>query len=286
MRSVLAASPCLPRLAGRVSFLSARSLWTVPRTQEVLNQHRQVSDCVVTQNNRRVAHVVKSWRPSNLFQQLKSAKQVVLAPEVTAPVLTKWLKANNYEGPEVSFSFVSSHDLDALGAVHGRVVMRDIVHAVFSSADKDGDGLVSLIDMIKFSEEHGLELDSPWETFAEFDDDVTYDLNYGEFKTLLRDSSLLLSEGKDGHFGTLYVADSLLDIVVEEIFFKADADKTSSINLGELQEMWQQYWLGDADAAKSAFDKYSTAGALDLDAFQKLVVAENVVQPMSQHRQT
>lgn len=169
------------------------SSWTNATVQEKLNSHPWVADCVVGDAEHihgvsgNLAHVVplfqtrdlavvnhtlltKDLITENFFSDTepnaeKNYQESLLRySNVDADGLNEYLRDGGYEGAalqvlwctEVQLTNVFFHGYQR----HERMVLRDIVYAMFAEADTDGDGSITLAEFAPLCEKYGVDISS------------------------------------------------------------------------------------------------------------------------------
>ena len=255
-RAVLLARPTLRRGA-----------WTVAQetnVQELLNTHPAVAEAVIVDGT---AHVVPKWQ-----QQWRTEDGETLPLISDESDVRTWL-VEDCGVPEADALRVTFHgdaDSDEFRARrNARVVHRDLVRDVFDALDADSDGEI-------MREEFGKLMELvPSVTIADFADygqwvrqDGEWSLTYGEFKQLVVDKQLIVSEG-DGEF-TVHAG--LVSRVAAVMFAAADADADGEISRDECVALLRSYTVS-AEDAREAFDAYDANGdgLMDEAEFAKML---------------
>lgn len=258
-------------------------IWTSARAQEVLNRHKQVADCVVADMTYqegiggRLGLVVPVASPQIWLPFLTSGVKA----EVNEEDLQQWLKEHGYAGPSVDIRFLTSDELDdADVGDHGRrVVMRQLIRSIFDKIDADGDGHISFEEFQAFLRRHDIDEDSIIDHFHKQDTDQDYSLDYQQFKSVVRESKLLVAKGVDGHFTSFHVADQLYHLIAKEIFLHADEADLGYLELEDVVRVFELYYIGNAKQAAQAFAAYDVDkdGRIGPKEFGDLLAHEGVV---------
>eukprot|EP01048_Picozoa_sp_COSAG05_P002426 COSAG05_NODE_99_length_19400_cov_50.107559_15_plen_296_part_00 len=199
------------------------SSWTNATLQEKLNSHPWVADCVVDDAEHihgvsgNLAHVVPLFQTRGLagFTEDYSGDMEPNADKgyqegllrysnVDADGLNAYLKAGGYEGAALEVLWCTDAQLTNVffrgDQRHERMVLRDIIYAMFNEADTDGDGSITLAEFQPLCEKYGIDMSA----FHEADlGDTGAGGRVGLFASALtgRDSDAGLSGGDDYALG-------------------------------------------------------------------------------------
>ena len=306
------ASPPYTRAVKARRLLSSAP-WSPATVQEKVNTHPGVADCCVEDACHLhgvegvIAHIVPYWkaRGNQMFHESlteydvdtsKAGQQAMdMFADVNSEGLHEYLQGEGYSGPPLPVLLCSETQLVA-NFYHGderhkRLVLRDIIAAIFAACDTDDDGAISLEELINFVAHYQLKLNAS-KAFLESDSDqvVSFagigvggsdDLDFGEFKQLLLKERMISVGDGDGRYT---VADSLIDLVSHLIFHKADTDGDGEISLAEITAVLAAYSLeGDAPAVFGSVDTNGD-GLIDIHEFKGFLLSEGVLSTGSRRK--
>jgi hypothetical protein len=160
------------------SLSSSSGSWTLATVQERINSHPWVSDCVVDDAEHihgipgTVAHVVPLWQRRGFagitynfsdeepnaspdYQQQLGSFSNVDEEEVNA-----YLAQHGYEGPALRVVLLTDTQLTSVffrgDERHSRLVLRDIIYAIFDTADADNDGEITMEEFQPLCDKYGI----------------------------------------------------------------------------------------------------------------------------------
>ena len=164
-------------------------------------------------------------------------------------------------------------------AKHDRVVLLDVLQALFDDADSDSDGRLSKSDLSDFVARHRLEHVTGLVTvYLELTDDD--ELSFEEWKAALTRCKLVtLEDSCEAVHDTLNVHASLVHVCADVFFADADRDGDGTITLDEVEIMFAKFGLGGSARATRAFDEYDAdgSGGIDKQEFVRLLLGEKVL---------
>lgn len=214
----------------------------------------------------------------------------VAADTLFAPVgvaeddVHQYLKSKGFTGADLigSINFVEEAE-DLPDSKHNRVVLLELIQILFSKADTDGDGKISMTEFKDFCTEFGLNFgdESASEIFIDYDKDRRYLLTFEEFKTLLLKTKLVaLRDGNINKVAAEFgIHPALQGLFWDHFWNKADKDNSGVVSLDEVLQLFEDYGLGDVKNAKSAFDEFDLDGdgKINKKEFILMMCVEGVV---------
>ena len=195
---------------------------------------------------------------------------------LTAADIEQLCATRGFTGTIESISIVEDDDR-LPDAQHDRVVLMDVLQALFKDADSDQDGRVSKSDLSAFIARYSLEHVTGLTTvYLDLSEDDA--LGFDDFKAaLLRCRLITLQDNSDAGAATEYgVHDSLVQVCAVVFFASADRDGDGTITLDEVELMFEKFGLG---GAVDAFEQYDAdgSGGIDKEEFVRLLLGEKVL---------
>ena len=264
-------TPCAPPTL-------CRAFRDAPRTQQLLNAHTSVA--------RATAYKLNTIDGTQL-RAVVLPKLDKAANDQFCNELRTYLRENGFTGQLKSIAFVVN-DIDLPDQEHERVVLNDVLRAIFKDADTNGDGEISMREMKDFLARHNLN------HVSEFMNDFVHRgpvmaemhrISFLDFKSLLLNTKLVnLSHNTADQSlpdaGQYLVHESLLSIVAGVIFDRADADNDGKLYESEIEYLFRCYGLGDAERARREFMAFDIDknGYIDRSEFKLMLQGKGLVR--------
>lgn len=176
------------------------------------------------------------------------------------------IKALLVDQGDATIEIVASEDELPVSS-HDRVVLLDLLKALFDLADGNKDGAISLSEFKEFTTSLGLDREEHayQELFMDYDPNMNYELSFKEFKAMLLGTKLLAVADVtgDGVAAEFRVHKVLIDLVVGHIFAKADLDTDGKISKEEVTTLLTAYNIDQSGA--DAFGKVDKDGDGKID---------------------
>eukprot|EP01043_Picozoa_sp_COSAG02_P029766 COSAG02_NODE_1867_length_10594_cov_221.941591_2_plen_251_part_00 len=208
-------------------------------------------------------------------------------------IVNDLLRQKGYDQEPLSVCFKTdvelwTHFFDSQ-EVHRRVALRDIVGVVFEQADTDADGSITFGELVDWVKKQKISsIDNVSQVFFKYDGDdfggggygYSEDLSFGEFKHLLLGEGLIAVNNEDGAEGRVQVQESLLNLVAQKIFDKADTDGDGTISKAEVAAVMNTYQLVANDSIDESFAKVDSDqdGAVSYEEFKSFLLDEGVLE--------
>eukprot|EP01043_Picozoa_sp_COSAG02_P050238 COSAG02_NODE_5141_length_4595_cov_1.739991_3_plen_260_part_00 len=208
-------------------------------------------------------------------------------------IVNDFLRQKGYDGEPLSVCFKTdvelwTHFFDSQ-EVHKRVVLRDVVGVIFEAADADADGSITFGELVDWVKTQKISsIDDVSQVFFKYDSDefggggygYSEDLSFGEFKQLLLGEGLIAVNDEAGAEGRLQIQESLLGLVAQKVFDRADTDDDGTISKTEVAEVMKTYQLVANESVDESFAKVDRDqdGTISYEEFKTFLLNEGVLE--------